>query len=111
LRTALTLREMEAIHISDALRRHHGNRAAAARELGINPSTLFRKLARLGIDGAEDTPTRSGHARSRVKKRPLHADEPRTSDRSAPQAGGHGADKTRATGSRQAAGRGKRRRK
>ncbi len=49
LKTALTLAELEAIHISDALRRHRGNRAAAARELGINPSTLFRKLKTLGI--------------------------------------------------------------
>ncbi len=52
LKTALTLAELEAIHISDALRRHEGNRAAAARELGINPSTLFRKLKTLGICAA-----------------------------------------------------------
>jgi len=39
-----SLKEMETFLIQDALRRHHGNRAAAARELGINPSTLFRKL-------------------------------------------------------------------
>jgi PAS domain S-box-containing protein len=49
LKTALTLAELEAIHIHDALRRHHGNRTAAARELGINASTLFRKLKILGI--------------------------------------------------------------
>ncbi|HNQ22882.1 MAG TPA: sigma 54-interacting transcriptional regulator [Phycisphaerae bacterium] len=49
LKTALTLRELEAIHVADALRRHHGSRAAAARELGINTSTLFRKLRKLGI--------------------------------------------------------------
>ena len=36
--------------IEQALRRHEGNRAAAARELGINPSTLFRKLKTLQID-------------------------------------------------------------
>lgn len=53
LKTALTLAELEAIHISDALRRHDGNRAAAARELGINPSTLFRKLKTLGIGDAQ----------------------------------------------------------
>ncbi|MBN2445351.1 MAG: sigma 54-interacting transcriptional regulator [Phycisphaerae bacterium] len=45
-----TLQALEAIHITDALRRHNGNRAAAARELGINPSTLFRKINSLGID-------------------------------------------------------------
>ena len=45
----LTLREYEAMHLSDALRRCGGNRTAAARELGINPSTLFRKLQKLGL--------------------------------------------------------------
>jgi PAS domain S-box-containing protein len=50
LKTGLTLRELEAIHIADALRRHKNNRAAAARELGINASTLFRKLKSLGLD-------------------------------------------------------------
>lgn len=49
-KSGLTLRELEAIHIADALRRHDGNRAAAARELGINASTLFRKLRALGLD-------------------------------------------------------------
>jgi PAS domain S-box-containing protein len=43
-----TLQEIETQAIWDALRRHNGNRTAAARELGINPSTLFRKLKRLG---------------------------------------------------------------
>jgi len=45
-----TLRQMEKMMIEQALRRHEGNRAAAARELGINPSTLFRKLKTLQID-------------------------------------------------------------
>jgi len=36
--------------IEQALRRHDGNRAGAARELGINPSTLFRRLKTLGLD-------------------------------------------------------------
>lgn len=47
--TATTLRDMEALMISDALRKHHGNRLAAARELGINPATLYRKAKTLGI--------------------------------------------------------------
>jgi PAS domain S-box-containing protein len=59
LKTARTLVELEAIHISDALRRHDGNRAAAARELGINPSTLFRKLQKLGIHDSAEPRTRS----------------------------------------------------
>ena len=45
-----TLKAVEALHISDALRRHGGNRTAAAKELGINPSTLFRKIKSLGIE-------------------------------------------------------------
>lgn len=44
----LTLACMEKRLISDALRRHQGNRAAAARSLGVDPSTLFRKLKTLG---------------------------------------------------------------
>ncbi len=55
--SGLTLRELEALHIRDAFRRHQGHRAAAARELGINPSTLFRKLKMLGLD-AEGKPSR-----------------------------------------------------
>ena len=45
-----TLRQMEKMMIEQSLRHHQGNRAAAARELGINPSTLFRKLKALQID-------------------------------------------------------------
>jgi PAS domain S-box-containing protein len=45
-----TLKQMEAVIIEQALRRNDGNRAAAARELDINPSTLFRKLKTLGLD-------------------------------------------------------------
>lgn len=40
----LTLDAMEELLIREALERHGGNRAAAARELGINASTLFRRL-------------------------------------------------------------------
>jgi len=46
----MTLDAMERFLITDALRRHNGNRTAAARQLGINPSTLFRKIKSLGID-------------------------------------------------------------
>ena len=46
----LTLKTLEAMHIADAIRRHRGNRTAAARELGIDPSTLFRKIKSLNID-------------------------------------------------------------
>lgn len=54
LPTGLTLAAMEQLLIRDALRRHDGNRAAAARELGINPSTLFRKLK--AADPAKNAP-------------------------------------------------------
>jgi len=50
LREIKTLMQMERLMIEQALRRHKGNRAAAARELGINPSTLFRKLKTLQSD-------------------------------------------------------------
>jgi PAS domain S-box-containing protein len=45
----MTLEAMERFLIADALRRNDGNRTAAARQLGINPSTLFRKLKMLGM--------------------------------------------------------------
>ncbi|MBU0641201.1 MAG: sigma 54-interacting transcriptional regulator [Planctomycetes bacterium] len=47
---ALTLKALETLHIADAVRRHGGNRTAAARELDIDPSTLFRKIKSLGIE-------------------------------------------------------------
>lgn len=46
----LTLREMERYMIEAALRRHGGNKTRAARELGINPSTLYRKLRSLASE-------------------------------------------------------------
>lgn len=58
----LTVKALEAIHIVDAIHRHGGNRTAAARELGIHPSTLFRKVKAMGIE----LPDRDG--RSRVAK-------------------------------------------
>ncbi len=47
---AATLEEMERIFITHALKQNKGNRAAAARQLGIHKSTLFRKLKALDID-------------------------------------------------------------
>lgn len=49
-RPGMSLRDWEIIHIVEAVRRHGGSRVAAARELGINPSTLFRKVKALGIE-------------------------------------------------------------
>jgi transcriptional regulator of acetoin/glycerol metabolism len=39
---------MERAMIERALAANDGNRTAAARQLGIDPSTLFRKLKRIG---------------------------------------------------------------
>ncbi len=56
-----TLRSMERVLIADALRRHAGNRKKAARDLGIDPSTLFRKIRALRIE----TPPTDGRSRRR----------------------------------------------
>jgi transcriptional regulator with PAS, ATPase and Fis domain len=47
--SGMTLQAMEKVMICDALRRHRGNRKAAAEQLGIDPSTLFRKAKALDI--------------------------------------------------------------
>ena len=39
-----TLKQMEQLLIVEALRRNKGNQTVTAKELGINKSTLFRKL-------------------------------------------------------------------
>jgi len=57
--TGMTISAMERLLICDALRSHHGNRSAAARQLGIDASTLFRKVKALGID----LPERDGRNR------------------------------------------------
>jgi transcriptional regulator of acetoin/glycerol metabolism len=51
-----TLQSIEAFHIADALRRHGGNCSAAAKELGIHRSTMFRKIKALGISVPEEGP-------------------------------------------------------
>jgi len=45
-----TLNSTEAIAITNALKRSGYNRLAAAKELGMHKSTLFRKIKRLGIN-------------------------------------------------------------
>ena len=45
----VTLQEMEVMHIAETLRRHGGNRDAAAEALGIHRATLFRKIKSLDI--------------------------------------------------------------
>ena len=46
----ISLKSMEKLLIEDALRRHGGNRTTAARELGINTSSLFRKIRSLDVE-------------------------------------------------------------
>lgn len=46
---ATAIRAVEAQAIREALQRNHFNRLAAARELGMHKSTLFRKIKALGI--------------------------------------------------------------
>ena len=43
----MTLQAVEEMVIRDALRRNRGNKARAAKEMGINASTLFRKIKSL----------------------------------------------------------------
>ena len=58
----LRLEAFEKLHIIDAIRRNGGNRTDAAKELGINPSTLFRKIKSLGID----LPEKDGRSRKDI---------------------------------------------
>ncbi|MEA1935535.1 MAG: sigma 54-interacting transcriptional regulator [Thermodesulfobacteriota bacterium] len=46
---AITFKDMEAIFLTNALRRNNWNRLKTARELGIHKSTLFRKIKSLDI--------------------------------------------------------------
>jgi transcriptional regulator with PAS, ATPase and Fis domain len=56
----ISLKELEAQFIISALKRNNWNRAATARELGINKSTLYRKLKSLQIE----LPEKDGRARA-----------------------------------------------
>ena len=47
---SLTLDDMEKYYIKRALERNAGNRAETARDLGIDASTLWRKMKKFGID-------------------------------------------------------------
>ncbi len=47
---AATIKQMETLLIRNALTQNDGNKTAAAKQLGIDKSTLFRKLKSLEID-------------------------------------------------------------
>lgn len=51
----MTLQAVEEMMIRDALRRNRGNRTRAAKELDIDPSTLFRKLKALNLSPSSGT--------------------------------------------------------
>ncbi|MGM0670318.1 MAG: sigma-54 interaction domain-containing protein [Gemmatimonadota bacterium] len=57
----MTLVDMERSFIQETLRRNQFNRTAAARELGIHKSTLYRKVQKLGIP----LPTEDGRSTDR----------------------------------------------
>jgi len=46
---AMSFRDMEAIFLTNVLRRNAWNKSRTAKELGIHKSTLFRKMKALGI--------------------------------------------------------------
>jgi transcriptional regulator with PAS, ATPase and Fis domain len=70
LPAGLTLAAMEKLLIRDALRRAKGNRAAAARELGIDVSTLFRKLKAPGVrEGARNARQAASARRAKSARR------------------------------------------
>jgi len=46
----VTLRDLEARFLYEALRRHGWNRAKTAQELGIHKTTLWRKIKHSGLD-------------------------------------------------------------
>ncbi len=52
----LALKEMEAQLIYEALRKHNWKRSAAAQELGIHKTTLWRKMKKLGIKVVRGSP-------------------------------------------------------
>jgi PAS domain S-box-containing protein len=49
----MSLEAVEKLFITETLQRRKGNRKLAARDLGISPSTLYRKIQRYEIDAPE----------------------------------------------------------
>jgi len=58
---AMSMRSAQVHMIEQALKRNHGNRQRTAHELGINPSTLYRRLKALGLP----TPAQDGRGKKR----------------------------------------------
>jgi transcriptional regulator of acetoin/glycerol metabolism len=55
----MSLEAIEKHFIGEAIQRRNGNRKLAAQDLGMNVSTLYRKIKSLGIE----TPDRDGRGR------------------------------------------------
>ena len=55
----MSLRAIEKLFITETLQRRNGNRKLAAEDLGINVSTLYRKISTLGVE----TPDTDGRGR------------------------------------------------
>jgi DNA-binding NtrC family response regulator len=58
---AMSMRSAQEHLIELALERNQGNRQLTARQLGINPSTLYRRLKALGLP----TPPQDGRGKQR----------------------------------------------
>jgi PAS domain S-box-containing protein len=54
------LKRMERAYLEELLRKHGGSRVAVARELGVHPTTVYRKIRALGVD----VPERDGRSRA-----------------------------------------------
>ena len=64
---------MEKEHIARVLRHHAGNRTAAAKTLGIDRKTLWRKIREYGLDSEVDGADRPTTVAERPAGRPLSA--------------------------------------
>jgi len=51
---ATTMNEMESLFLIAALKRNNWSRKETARQIGINPSTLYRKIKKLGLKIPDD---------------------------------------------------------
>lgn len=68
----LSLKDMEAIFLTNTLRRNGWNRLKTARQLGMHKSTLFRKIKALNIEIPAAAKTAGGVAKrlpSRIRKK------------------------------------------
>lgn len=65
----MSIEAMEKLLISEALRLHNNSRSKAAKQLGINPSTLYRKMKSLKLDFQnEDMPKKRRKAAKKTAK-------------------------------------------